>query len=221
MKSLEEGIRSCELFSELPASEVAWLAENVCVRSYRKSTIILSAGDTTDSVHIVVCGKVRVFRDNEAGRQFILNTLAPGSMFGELAAISDSPRMASIETMESTKTIIIEKSVFMGLLSRNPQVSIAISRKLAILLQVMSDNMAELALLDVYGRLTNFLERSAVDRGGKKVVAGYTHQELANCVGASREMISRILGSLKKGKYISAFPEIREIVLEQKLPVGW
>ena len=117
--------------------------------------------------------------------------------------------------------ILIEKDDFLGILTRNPEVAINLSRKFAELVQVMADHMAELALLDVYGRLTSLFERNATEVDGKKVVHGFTHQELANSVGASREMVSRIISGLKKGNYISSIPENRDIVLERKLPSGW
>ena len=221
MQNIANCIRNCELLASLNDDDIQKLSEIGSSRTYKKNTIILSAGDTTDSIYVIDSGKVRVFRDNDEGRQIILNTLESGDMFGELAALSGSPRTASIETVESTKVLVIEKVDFLDMLGRNPQISIALCGKFAELVQVMADHMAELALLDVYGRLTNLFQRNAVEIDGKKVVHGFTHQELANSVGASREMISRIISGLKKGNYISSIPENRDIVIERKLPSGW
>ena len=221
MNKLFSCIRACELLADIEEHAIEYLAEQSSFKNIRKNTIIMSAGDRTDSVYIVDKGKVRVFRDNEDGRQITLNTLGPGMMFGELAAMADAPRVASVETLETTQILIINKQGFLTLLERNPNIAIRISKRFAELVHIMSDHLAEIALLDVYGRLTAFLERTAFEDNGKKIVEGYTHQELANNVGSSREMVSRIISSLKKGKYISTYPGSRKIILERRLPHGW
>jgi CRP/FNR family cyclic AMP-dependent transcriptional regulator len=214
-------IKNCELFKHLSDSEVKLIAKQATIRKHRKNTIIISVNDSTDSVYIIESGKVRVYKDSIDGRQITLNTLGPGMVFGELAALSDAPRAATVETLEETQTRVLTKADFIDLLKRNPDLSLTIARKFAQMVHVLSNHVADIALLDVYGRLTNFLERVAVDKDGQRVIEGFTHQELANNVGSSREMVSRILSGLKKGNYISSAPEGRSIILEHKLPSGW
>lgn len=221
MKSFEiaDAIRLCSIFAELPDSEVEILVKQAVVRTFRKNTIIIYAGDETDSLYIVASGRVRVFRDNEQGRQITLNHHGPGAFFGELAALSDAPRAACVETTEPTTTVVIKKSAFMELLERQPQVAIKLAQVFAGWVQLMATSMTDLALLDVYGRLSRVLDRLAVEENGERVISGVTHQELANQVGASREMVSRIIGDLKSGKYIRT--DGRKLVILQSLPSGW
>ena len=214
-------IKNCELFKHLTDTEINLIDKQTILSKHRKNTIIISANDTTDSVYIVESGKVRVYKDSLDGRQITLNTLGPGMVFGELAALSDAPRVATVETLEETQTRTLTKTDFIALLKRNPDLSLTIARKFAQMVHVMSNHVADIALLDVYGRLTNFLERTAIDKSGQRVIEGFTHQELANNVGSSREMVSRILSGLKKGNYISNTTEGRNIILERKLPSGW
>jgi CRP/FNR family cyclic AMP-dependent transcriptional regulator len=221
MNNTTSCIQTCELFANLEETEVNQLVDQSSFKNIRKNTIILSAGDKTDSIYIIDTGKVRAFRDNEEGRQITLNTLGPGMMFGELAAMAEVPRVASIESLEPTRVLVIEKTAFVSLLERNPSLAISMAKKFAEMVHIMSEHMAEIALLDVYGRLTSFLERSSFEENGKRVVEGFTHQELANNVGASREMVSRILSGLKKGKYLSSSSDNRKLYLDRKLPHGW
>ena len=214
-------IKNCELFRDLSDTEAEQIEKKAAIRTYRKNTIIISTNDTTDSVYIVESGKVRVYRDHLDGRQITLNTLGPGMVFGELAALSDSPRGATVETLEETQTRVLTKADFIAILKQNSELSLTIARKFAQMVHVLSNHVADIALLDVYGRLTNFLERTAIDKNGQRVIEGFTHQELANNVGASREMVSRILSGLKKEKYISTPSKGRSIILENKLPSGW
>lgn len=221
MNSAHQGIRECAILSALPESEIDHLANVSLLRNFKKHTIILSAGDLTDSVYVIVDGRVRVYRDNEEGKQITLNTLNPGLMFGELAAMAGVPRVATVESIESTHCLIITKAEFINLLERNASLAITLANRFARLVHLMSDHMADIALLDVYGRLTNFLERSATIINGKQVVEGFTHQELANNIGSSREVISRMLSGLKRGGYIITEKDSRQIIIEKKLPPGW
>ncbi|MZH02714.1 MAG: Crp/Fnr family transcriptional regulator [Nitrospinae bacterium] len=213
-------LQSCEVLSCLPESELEHLTTHLITRKYKKNTIIISSGDVTDSVYIIQSGKVKVYRDNEEGRQITFNTLLPGTMFGELAALAGTPRAATVETAEPTVCLVLTKSEFVSMLERNPSVAVSMSRRFAQLVHLMSNHMADIALLDVYGRLTNFLERNVLEIDGKQMVAGFTHQEMANHIGSSREVISRMLGGLKQGGYISSNRDSRAIVLEKKLPPG-
>jgi CRP/FNR family cyclic AMP-dependent transcriptional regulator len=222
MNTVSACIRTCELLSNLPESEVDRISDQLAFRTIRKNTIILSAGDMTDAIYIIDTGKVRVFRENDEGRQITLNTLGPGELFGQLAALAEAPRAASIEALESTRVLVIPKKGFLDLLEHNPGIAIDISKQFAQMVSIMSNHMAEIALLDVYGRLVSFIDRSStLNVDGKKAIEGYTHQVLANHVGASREMVSRIIGELKKGNYISTSPEKHTITVERRLPSGW
>ncbi len=222
MNSVTTCIRNCELLSSLSDSEIAEISNHLVFRKIKKNTIILSAEDMTDSVYIVDTGRVSVFRENDEGRQITLNSLSPGDIFGHLAALAETPRSASIQALEATRVLVIPKKEFLNLLGRNPEIAINISKQFAQMVSIMSSHMAEIALLDVYGRIVSFFERSSiVNQDGKKEIEAITHQELANHVGASREMVSRIISGLKKGKYISTSLENRTIVIERSLPLGW
>ena len=74
-------------------------------------------------------------------------------------------------------------------------------------------------MLDVYGRVARTLEKHAKDEDGRLITGRFTHQEIAAMVGASREMISKILKELKIGGYIEV--EGKRIILQKKLPKAW
>ena len=212
-------IRACPLFSELPEEEITYLATQAAVRKYRKNTIIISVDDETDSIYIIKSGRVRVFCDNDQGRQMTLNFHGANGHFGELAAMCDAPRIANVEAVEPTSTLVLPKAAFIKVLERQPDFGIRLARLFAQWVRLMSTNITDLALLDVYGRVARLLVRLTEEQDGKLVVGGMTHQELANQVGASREMVSRILGDLKTGNYIET--EGRTIIIKRDLPSGW
>lgn len=95
------------LFSGLSAEEVATIESHGVTRSHRKNTIIIAKGDETDSLYLILSGKVKVFILDEAGKELILNTQEAGEHFGELALVRESSRTSSVITLEDCKFLVL------------------------------------------------------------------------------------------------------------------
>ena len=188
-------------------------------RQYKRATVVISKDDETDSVYLIESGAVRVYRDDERGRQVTLNNITEGEIFGELAALSNEPRIATCETLDDTTVYVMPSSVFLQVVSNNPTVVLNLARLLVHRVRTMTIDVSDLALLDVYGRVARLLLKEAREEEGRRVIHALTHQEIANRVGATREMVSRIMKDLRKGDYIAM--EGRTIVLRRGLPARW
>jgi len=210
-----EVIRSCALLNELPEADIEHLAKSVRSQSYRKNTIILGVGDETDSIYLIKSGKVRAYRDSEEGRQITLNTLGPGEIFGELAAIADAPRIASIETLDATEVLVFTSAQFLDLVTRQPKIALDMLKTMARQVRTMSVDISDIALLEVYGRVARVLLKIAKQEGDLWVIDGVTHQDIANRAGSSRETVSRIMKELRNKKLIRV--EGRKIIIEHGL----
>lgn len=208
------------LFSDLAPADTQALTRHGTVRSYPANAILISEGDLTDSLYVLLEGQVKVFASDESGREVILGILGPGEYFGELSLVDDAPRSASVMTMGPVKLMMITKSGFKQCLAENPDMAFNLIRALTREVRALTDSIKSLALMDVYGRVAHTLLDLAVEKNGKLVVEQrLTHQEIANMVGASREMVSRILKDLSTGNYISV--DHRSITINEKLPAGW
>lgn len=195
------------------------LARNGVRRTFPKNAVVINEGDATDSLYIILSGKVKVYLADESGKEVVLNTEGPGSYFGEMV-LDGGPRSASVMTLEPCTFSIAGKNEFKKFLTDNPEVAIHIIENLIARTRALTDNVKSLALLDVYGRVARTLLDLAGEHDGKLVVAEkMTQQDLANRVGASREMISRILKDLCSGGYIEF--EGKKITIKKKLPSRW
>jgi CRP/FNR family transcriptional regulator, cyclic AMP receptor protein len=195
------------------------LAQNGVSRTFRKNTVVINEGDATDALYIILSGKVKVYLADEAGKEVVLTTEGPGSYFGEMV-LDGGPRSASVMTLETSTFSVVGKNEFKKFLTEHPDVSIHIIEKLIARTRALTDNVKSLALLDVYGRVAKLLLELAREENGKLVISEkITQQEMANRVGASREMVSRILGDLSKGGYITISD--KKIVINKKPPAGW
>ncbi len=211
--------KGVELFKNLPEEGRQVLAKHATTRSFKKNTIIMTTGDETDSLYVVVSGRVKIYLDDARGREITLRTIDPGGSFGELAMLSEGPRAANVTTLEASRLSVISKDDFMQCLHDNPAVSIMIIRSLVERIREMTEDVSTLALLDVYGRVAKTLTRNSTEYDGKLLTDPMTHQDIANMVGSSREMVTRILKDLKTGGYISV--KNKQLVLEKTLPSGW
>ena len=192
------------IFAGLQAAELAKIEMQLVRRSFARNTVILSEGDSSDSLYVILEGKVKVYLNDEQGKEAIINYQGAGEYFGELALIDDCERSASVMTVEKSDFAVISKAAFHSVLEKNPQIAIHLLKDLARRIRTLTDEVKSLALSDVYGRLCKTLLSLASDRDGIQVVEGpITQQELANRIGASREMVCRIIKDLVIGGYLS------------------
>ena len=209
-----------QLFPELTSESLNRIAEHGTVRSYPRHAVLIHEGDRTDAFYIILGGKVKVYASDEDGKEIILNIQGPGEYFGELALIDSAPRSASVMTMEPSKIAVISRADFERCLADNPSIAIELIRSLAQRVRSLTESVKSLALLDVYGRVARTLLDLAKEEDGVLAVRQrLTHQDIANMVGASREMVSRIMKDLVNGGYIHIADRV--ITIRQKLPPGW
>ena len=208
------------MFSELAPSDTEKLTAHCQTRTYPANAILITEGDETDSLYVIVEGEVKVFANDNHGKEVILNILGPGEYFGEIALVDDQPRSASVMTIAPTKVMIISKGNFKRCLEENPDMSFNLIRALTKQVRALTDSVKNLALMDVYGRVAHTLLDLADEIDGKQVIEQkLTHQDIANMVGASREMVSRILKDLSTGGYITV--DKKHITINEKLPAAW
>jgi CRP/FNR family transcriptional regulator, cyclic AMP receptor protein len=208
--------RSVELLPQPLLDKVAAVAT---VRAFAKRSIIVSEGDDTDSLYVVLSGKARVFVADDKGREVQLNQLGPGEYFGEVT-LDGGPRSASVMALEECRCAVVKRAELTPFLEQNPELALHIVRKLARRVRDLTENVRSLALMDVYGRVARLLLELAENQEGRLVISEHlTHKDIASRVGASREMISRIFSDLADGGYVRK--ENGQLVIARKPPPRW
>ena len=212
-------LENVPLFSGLSTESLAEIEQHSSVKSFRKNAIIISQDDKSYSLYVILSGRVKVFVSDEDGREAVLNYQGAGDYFGDLALIDKQPRVASVMATEASKFMIISRQDFLTCLSRNPEIAINLIKPMTQRMRMLAKNVSSLALMDVYGRVARILLQQAVEKEGEMVTGRITQQEIAEMVGASRAMVSRILKDLKTGGYISVHNKC--VTIHQKLPGRW
>lgn len=213
-------LNTIPVFAGLGDKQLATIEQHMVSRTYPKNTIIVNEGDQSDSMYVIKSGKVKVFCSDEDGKEVILNEQGAGEYFGELALIDDLERSASVMTTEKSTMMIFSKADFKKILKEEPEIALSLLRDLTLRVRALTENVRNLALLDVYGRVAKTLLSKAEEKDGEYVIEGkLTQQDIANRVGASREMVARIMKDLSVGGYITN--ESKRIVIHGKLPANY
>lgn len=207
-------------FADLSVTDLQRIASQGTIRNYPKHSVLINEGESSDSLYVILQGKVKVFASGEHGKEITLRIQGPNEFFGELALIDEAPRSASIVTLTASRIAVVSRDDLLRSLGEDPSLAFKLLRILVNHIRSLTDNVKSLALLDVYGRVAHTLLKLGVEEAGGVVIKDrVTHQEIANMVGASREMVSKIMKDLVAGGYIET--RNGQLTIPRKLPPGW
>lgn len=216
-------IRSSTLIDDskrLDARLVAELTRSSHTRRYPAQTILIHEGDTSQSVFVVLEGRLRVFASSDDGKQVVINVHGPGEIVGELA-LDSGPRSASVMTLEACLCAVVTMDNLRSMVIAHPDFALHLIHKLIGRIRHATERMKSLALEDVYARLVRLIMESsdALPDGTRRVRDSMTQQEMAERIGSSREMVSRVVKDLTLGGYIAT--RDRRLQVLKALPARW
>ena len=209
-------LRNVPLFSLVPEGQLLLLTRVLSRKAYPKNSTVIAAGDPTDALYIVISGRLKVIMSDSEGREVILANLSQGEFFGEMGLIDQAPRSATVTTIEPCELLTITRTDFTKCLQGNFDLTMSVIRGLVKRLREADKKIGSLALMDVYGRVARLLMEMAETVDGQKVVTKkVTKQDMAKTIGASREMVSRVMKELQRSGHIEV--RANEILLRDSL----
>jgi CRP/FNR family cyclic AMP-dependent transcriptional regulator len=162
-------------------------------------------------------GHTKAVITDEQGKEIVLNTFGPGDYFGEIAFLSEEPRTATVVTSIPTEVLILYRRDFKEVLTKHPDVMFEFIKVLIDRVRNSTEQIESLAFRDVYGRVRALLNGLAREEGETRIITErLTHQEIANRVGSSREMVSKIFKQLQDGGFVVS--DHKQVVLLRDLP---
>ena len=203
-----ELLRRVPLFSMLTAGQAEAVSRSVIKSRFKRGESIVEQGKKSNALSIILTGRARVMTSDSRGREVILATLHPGDYIGEMSLIDNEPHSATVRAEVQIDVLVLGRLEFAKCMSENSSMAYAVMKGLVKRLRHANSNIESLALMDVYGRVAKaLLEFSVPDALGNAVIRGkVSRQDLAKMVGASREMVSRVMKDLEDRGFI----EIRE-----------
>jgi CRP/FNR family cyclic AMP-dependent transcriptional regulator len=180
------------------------IAERGNVKRYPPHTVLITEDDAADTLYVILSGRVKVYASNESGKDVILSVLSAGDLVGELA-IDGSARSASVMTLEPTSCAVVSGADLRAFIVAHPDFARHLIVKLIGRIRRLTGRVKSLALEDVYGRVVALLQAESEPDGERHriVTQRMTQQDIAEQVGSSREMVSRIFKELTVGGYLA------------------
>ena len=203
------------LIASLSRKEVENTAQHFTVRTYAKNTIVATEGDRLEMFNIILSGYGQAFWRDEAGHQLKLGIDGPGDHFADVT-LGGEPALVSFVAIADLRVAAIRMIDLKQLLRRHPQVTLVMLMDVVARLRRLVQRTKNLTMVDVYGRVVRVLLASSVETDGKRVSARLTHAEIGQQVGATREMVGRVLRELARGGYVKS--ERGRITVLRKLP---
>ncbi len=196
------------------------LARGGQVRSLARNSVFIQEGERGDSLFVILSGRVKVFVADAEGREMVLDFHGPGDYVGEMS-LDGHPRSASVMAIEPTVCSVLTRDALRAAIVANPDLAMNLVCTLIERARIATENVRNLALMDVYGRVARLLLSLAVEQpdGRMSVPERLTQQDIADRVGASRDMVSRIFKDLTTGGYVSVVD--RQITINRKPPARW
>lgn len=222
MVSNLELIRRVPLFSMLTASQAESVADAVVKRRFKRGEPIVEQGKKSNALSIILTGRARVITADARGREVILATLQSGDYVGEMSLIDDEPHSATVLAEIQTDALILGRMEFARCLPENSSMAYAVMKGLVQRLRHADRKIESLALMDVYGRVARaLLEFANEDGEGNAVIRDkVSRQDLAKMVGASREMVSRVMKDLEERGFIETRDDGSLLVKERLHSLG-
>jgi CRP/FNR family cyclic AMP-dependent transcriptional regulator len=208
-----------DVSDSLPQPLIDAIAPHGTTRAFAAQAILINEGDTTDSLYILLSGRVKVYASSDDGREFVLAEYGPGAYFGELS-IDGAPRSASIKALEPCRCRVVQGSELRQFLADHPDFALHLTRKLMRMVRRLTEQVRSIALQDVYGRMVRVLTELSDPAGEERVLRQkMTQQDIADRIGASREMVNRVMKELTTGGYVAQ--RDGRLVILRKLPAAW
>ena len=198
-------IRRVPLFAMLTPAQAESLADAVDKRRFKRGELIVEQGRKCDALYIILAGRARVVVTDRRAREVILATLQPGDYIGEMSLIDQAPHSASVEAEIQTDALVLGGHDFARCLLENHSTVAAVMKGLVGRLRCADRKIESLALMGVYGRVANVLLDSGVpnpDNNIRVIRDKISRQDIAKMVGASREMVSRVMKDFEEQGFI-------------------
>ncbi|OSZ64590.1 Crp/Fnr family transcriptional regulator [Hydrogenophaga sp. IBVHS2] len=215
-------IRRVPLFSSLTPAQAEAIADAVVKRRFKRGECIVEQGKKSNCLAIVLTGRARVVTTDSRGREVILATMNPGDYVGEMSLIDNQPHSATVRCEVQTDALILGRAEFARCLPENSSMAYAVMKGLVQRLRHADRKIESLALMDVYGRVARaLLEFAQPDKDGQLVIKDrVSRQDVAKMIGASREMVSRVMKDLEDRGFIEVTDTGATIVKERLTALG-
>ena len=211
-------LKNCDLFERLSQDQIAHVERHSSVRQFSRGNLVYLPTESSDSVFLLLTGRIKLYHITGEGKQALLALIEPGELFGELAILGDGEREEYAESMLKSTILRIPGQIIQELMQHHPEVSLGVTKLMGLRLQRVEQRLKSLLFRSNRDRLT-FLLLDLAEKYGQFTPEGVliniklSHQELASIIGSTRETVTVLLGEMQDERTIDI--QKRQIILRK------
>jgi CRP/FNR family transcriptional regulator, cyclic AMP receptor protein len=216
-RSIEAVLAATALFSAVASDTIAELASASRRRTIQRDEMLFAAGERATSIYVVDSGTFRVFNSSLEGTEPTLALIHEGEIVGELGVLDNVPRSASLAALRRSEIVEVPAESFRAAYRSDPAISRQLVELLAARLRAVTDGLADLAYLDLGGRLAKYLLNESHRQDRLTFRLGLTQAELGQLLGGARQSVNQVLRSLEDNGLVALDGRTVRILDEQGL----
>jgi CRP/FNR family transcriptional regulator, cyclic AMP receptor protein len=210
-------LRGTSLLRSVPGDDLKIAAAASRLRSFRRGQVVFTRSDPSDTVIVVVSGRVKVTIRSADGGELTLAVVRAGGMLGELGVADGGPRSGDAETLEESQLLLIPRETIKDICARVPSAALALASSIAITLRRLTEVTADLVFLDLPRRVAKVL--LSQPRGEDGVIRQkMSQEEFAHQVGGTRQSVNAALRGFEKRGWIEV--RDRAVMVKQEAALG-
>jgi len=215
----DDPLAGATILGVLEESERKYLASRGRHRKLDKGQILFTEGERSDSVLVLLSGRMKVMRYSRDGDPFIVNTVVPGDSIGEVGVFSKGPRSATVQAGENCVVLELPASVIIDLISKRPAACIVLLERVSAMVRRLTGVATDLVFLDLSQRVAKYLLEDRLD-DSRSITDRLTQSEIAASIGASRQRVNACLREFERQGWISMESRRIQVVDPEDLARG-
>ncbi|CAI7980434.1 CRP/FNR family transcriptional regulator, cyclic AMP receptor protein [Frankia sp. Hr75.2] len=195
-------LRATTLLKELDEEDLLRLASRSVTRRFRRGQVVFTEGEPADTLLVIASGRLKILTKADDGRDHVLNIAGPRETLGELNIVEAGTRSASVEALEPSTALVLERSAVWELVRERPAVAEQLIRALVAHVRRLTGANADLVFLDLPRRVAKLLLMRMREAGRPVIELGLTQTEIASLLGGSRQSVNQALREFERRAWI-------------------
>jgi CRP/FNR family transcriptional regulator, cyclic AMP receptor protein len=194
-------LRRTDLLRSAPDEVLDAVATASRLRVFRRGQVVFTRGDPSDTLFVVISGRVKVVVRSADGGELTLTIIQPGGVFGELGIADGGPRSADADALDECQLLLVPLETVQGICAREPPVVQALLNSTTATLRRLTEAASDLVFLDLPRRVAKVL--LSLPRGDDGVIRpALSQEELAHQAGGTRQSINATLRGFERRGWI-------------------
>jgi len=191
-----EALAQISMFQNVPPRAIDALEQSSTLVRVRREHTFYFPESSSAMIHILLAGRVHQYRLNPEGKKIVTAILQPQAVFDAESLLQDGVHHHFASAIEPCTVLLVPRADLRRLTLAHPQMLLYMLEQTHAHLHAVEEKLESVAFRRIAGRVAEFLLQLAEQQGDQRVI-GYTHQEIADCIGTYRETVTQTLNQFK------------------------